>query len=133
MRSVVAAFKCPDPRRWPADAVENFRRLTEPRFLMDMFAFRHSDQTGSFYMEDALSALQLLPIRRDEWSTQLGYPCFSFEWGKLSGYTQKLQAAGYRVLIMEKAAQADDPKKSGKVVTITSARNALTRRHQKWA
>jgi hypothetical protein len=132
VRSFAAAFKFPDPRTWPADAVGNFRLVTEPRFLMDMFAFRHSDQTGSFYMEDAVSCLQLLPIRRDEWSTELGYPSFTFEWGKLSGYTQKLQAAGYCVLIMEKAAQGN-LKKSGKVVSISTARNSHGQRRHKWA
>jgi hypothetical protein len=132
VHSIAEAFTFPDPRAWPADAVESFRYATEPHSLMDMFAFRQSDQTGLFFMEDAISALQFLPIRRDEWSTELGYPAFMFEWGKLIGYTQKLHAAGYRVFILEKAAQGN-PKKSGKVVTITSARNASTRSHQKWA
>jgi hypothetical protein len=99
---------------------------------MDMFAFRQSDQTGAFFMEDALTALQFLPIRRDEWSIELGYPSVVFEWGTLSRYTQKLQAAGYRVWILEKAAQGS-PKRSGKVVTITSGRKGFTQGRHKWA
>ena len=126
------AFTYPDPQTWPADAVQNFCHATEPRSLMDVFAFRHSDQSGSFYLEDALTCLQFLPVRRDEWCNDLGYPSFTFEWSKLSGYTQKLQAAGYRVWILEKAAQVN-PERSGKVVTITSARKTLGRRRQKWA
>ena len=132
MRRIEAAFAFPDPRTWPPEAVENFRRVTEPHFLMDVFAFRQSDQTGAFLLEDALTGLQFLPVRRDEWSTELGYPSFIFEWGKLSGYTQKLQAAGYHVWIMEKAAQGN-PKKSGKVVSISSGRRIVAQRRHKWA
>ncbi len=132
VRRIAAAFTFPDPRTWPADAVENFRRATEPRSLMDVFAFRYSDQDGAMHMEDALTAAQFLPVRRDEWSTDLGYPSFIFEWGKLSGYTQKLQAAGYHVWILEKSAQGN-PKKSSKVVSITSGCKTLAQRRHKWA
>ena len=131
MHRLESAFLFPSPRTWPAEAVANFRHATEPRTLMDVFAFRHSDQSGSFYMEDALTASQFLPISPDQWSTELGYPCFVFEWSKLSGYTERLEAAGYCVWILEKAAQS--PKKTAKVVSITSARNAIAQRRHKWA
>lgn len=99
---------------------------------MDVFAFRRSDETGAFLLEDALTALQFLPVRRDEWSTELGYPSFIFDWRKLNGYTEKLQAAGYHVWILEKAAQGN-PQKSDKVVSITSGLKTLTQRRHKWA
>ena len=132
MRRIEAAFAYPDPRAWPADAVKTFRRATEPRSLMDVFAFRHSALAGAMYMEDALTAAQFLPVRRDEWSTELGYPVFVFQWSKLSGYTEKLQAAGYHVWILEKTAHGN-PTKSGKVVSITTARSSHAQRRHKWA
>lgn len=126
-------FTFPDPQTWPAAEVENFRRATEPRSLMDVFAFRYSDQRrGSFFMEDAVLAVQLLPIRQDEWSTALGYPACTFEWWKLSGYTQTLEAAGYRVWILEPVARQTS-NASDKVVSITGPRALLARRPQKWA
>jgi hypothetical protein len=126
------AFTFPDPLAWPADAVEAFRRATEPRSLMDVSVFRHSDQIGAFHMEDAILTAQLLPICQDEWTTELGYPVCVFKWGKLSGYKQTLEAAGYRVWTLEPAAQ-ETPKVSDKVVSITSARKTLAWSPQKWA
>ena len=132
MRRIEAAFTYPDPRDWPADAVKNFRRATEPRSLTDVFAFRYSNQSGAFLLEDAVTALQFLPVRRDEWSTELGYPSFIFQWSRLSGYTERLQAAGYHVWILEKTAQGN-PTISDKVVSISTARNSHAQRRHKWA
>jgi hypothetical protein len=82
-------------------------------------------------MEDALTASQFIQINQEEWFTDLGYPCLVFEWSKLDAYTRALNAAGYKVWALEKAAQSD--KQRCKVVSITSLRNTLAQRRHKWA
>ena len=131
MHRLEAAFPFPNPRIWPAEAVERFRRATEPRTLMDVFAFRRSNHEGAFFMEDALTAVRFLPIQRDEWSTDHGYPCVAFDWSRLEEYTGKLAAAGYQLWVLEKTAQT--PKTPAKVISISSARSATTQRRHKWA
>ena len=85
------------------------------------------------YMEDAISALAVLPVTPEQWSTDLGYPVLSFDPRKIRDYSIDLRAAGFRVSVIERGA-ARPCKKTAKVVSITTARAArIGRAGRKWA
>jgi len=130
VESAYGRFHFPDPKAWPLELVENFRRLTEPRTLQDVFVFVYSDVAGLF-MEDAITALSVLPVVPGEWSTELGYPSFFFDRSVLNEHVRKFESAGYQVWLMEKPANRDSLQ-TGKVVNIAAARNTHARR-LKWA
>jgi hypothetical protein len=83
-------------------------------------------------MEDAITAAQFLRIRPEEWSTEFGFPCFRFDWADLDAHTERLRAAGYRVWALEKPRDVS-PRRTGKVVSISSGRQDLAQRWHKWA
>ena len=125
------AFRYPDPRLWPAAAVELFRSLTEPRSLLDLFIFDNDNGAAEMCMEDALTALAVLPVTREQWLTCSGYPSFVFGAGRIKEYTEKLEVAGYRVWVMERPRQ-ERPRTMGNVIDIGTAREGAGRR-RKWA
>jgi hypothetical protein len=126
-------FSFPDPRTWPAEDVQRLHRLTAPRSLRDLFIFDTGEEAAC-YMEDALAALSVLPVSRDEWFTAAGYPTLAFPSWKIRNYTEQLQAAGYKVWIMDRAAgRGPDATRTRKVVSISMAREELARRRRKWA
>lgn len=126
------AFWYPDPKVWPADAVERFRGFTEPRTLLDLFIFNADGDAAALYMEDALSALAVLPVAADQWFTHAGYPSFVFAPWKIKEYTEALEAAGYRVWLMERAAPETRLRMTGNVIDIGAARGVSGKR-RKWA
>jgi hypothetical protein len=83
-------------------------------------------------MEDALTALAVLPVTRERWFTCSGYPSFVFGAGRIKEYTEKLEAAGYRVWLMERPQQERPPRARGNVIDISTAREGAGR-HRKWA
>jgi len=129
--SAYGYFTFPPPEAWPAEARRTFRQSVGERSLIDVCVFDHGT-TNAMYMEDAVTALAVLPITREEWFTRLGYPSVMFDPSKLEQYSQRLADAGYRVVVMEKCTRqrAD---RNGKVVSIASARVAAPRRRHKWA
>ena len=134
MPSILSAhgyFEFPAPETWPTDALRAFGKATGERSLIDVFIFEHGF-TDAMYMEDAVTALAVLPIPHAEWSTRLGYPVVMFDPSKVDQYSQKLVDAGYRVAVMEKCAQRE-PEENGKVINIASARATVSQRRHKWA
>jgi hypothetical protein len=125
-------FTFPAPGTWPAEALRKFREATGERSLADVFIFDHGF-SHAMYMEDAITALSLLPVPRSEWFTRLGYPSIIFEPSKLHLYSEILASHGYRVVVMEKSAQREPDDPSGKVVNIASARATVARRRRQWA
>jgi heptaprenylglyceryl phosphate synthase len=124
-------FTFPEPQRWPAETLRAFGKATGERSLLDIFIFDHG-HAMAMYMEDAVTALAVLPITRDEWFTHAGYPAVVFDPPKLERYREQLQAAGYRVVVLEKASEVET-RGNGKVISIASARTVSARRRHKWA
>jgi hypothetical protein len=111
--------------------VERFRNFTEPRTLLDLFIFDTGCDAAACYMEDAISCLDILPVAAEQWFTHAGYPSFVFGARKINEYTAKLEAAGYRVWLMEKPLQ-DRPRPAANVIDIGAARKTAGRL-RKWA
>jgi hypothetical protein len=126
-------FGYPNPKLWPAGKVELFRRLTEPRSLLEIFIFDNGNGAAEMCMEDALTALAVLPVARDQWFTCSGYPSFVFGAGRIKEFSEKLGAAGYRVWLMERPRQEGPPRARGKVIDISTAREGTDGRRRKWA
>lgn len=124
-------FCFPPPQEWPADAVRAFREITGRSTLSDVFLFDYR-YVVAIYLEDAVAALLVLPVTREEWFTHTGYPAVVFEPCKIQRYSEGLRAAGYRPVVLERAAPPR-LEENGKVVSITRARTPDVRRHHKWA
>lgn len=124
-------FSVPRPQTWPPEAVRAFEQVTGRRSLFDVFLFDHQN-AAAMYFEDAITALAVLPITREEWFTHCGYPVVVFDPWKIQQYSQGLAVAGYRVVILEKSARPR-PEGNSKVVSIASARGVPSRRRHKWA
>jgi hypothetical protein len=112
--------------------VEKFRNLTEPRSLLDLFIFDNDNGAAEMCMEDALTALAVLPVTGDRWFTGSGFPSFVFGAGRIKEYSEKLEAAGYRVWLLERPQQERPPRARGNVIDISTAREGAGR-HRKWA
>ena len=127
------SFPFPDPRTWPADAVRRFQEVTAPRSVCDVFIFDLGEY-AALYMEDAILAINILSVCPEEWRTGAGYPALVFYSWKIANYTEQLQAAGYKVWIMDAAQRKGTASTRGvKVVNIDSAREEIARRRRKWA
>jgi len=137
LTSKYGRFAFPDPRRWPAEAVQAFDKITGGcrHALMDVFILDYGN-IAAMHLEDALTALAVLPVTRERWSTELGYPTFAFDPEWIEDYSRLLAAAGYRVHVMEEQKSQTvnrGPSKRGSVVNIGAAREAIARRRRKWA
>jgi hypothetical protein len=131
LQSAYGRFHWPDPRTWPAEVVNLYRSVTEPRSLTDLFIFNIDEDTSALYLEDAITALTVIAIPQCEWWTDRGYPSIVFYRSKLQQYTQRLQAAGFAIQIVESPAHPVE-KESG-VINIATVRNSMHRKRRRWA
>jgi hypothetical protein len=100
----ILGYSIPDPAGWPEETREWYVEVTAEwaQGPSDIFIF----QTGGhcrIVLQDAISVVGLagaLNIAPEEWTTESGYPEFSFSVSRLAEVVRILESARYRVKIL---------------------------------
>jgi hypothetical protein len=121
---MIGVLPIPDPRTWPAEVREGFRKLRGDCGPMDICIFV-SGRLASMYLQDAVTACGLFAIDPSEWHIEDGFPAFCFGSAQIGEYSRTLEACGYAVRIFEPTEHSERTAGSAaraEVINIASAR-----------
>ena len=99
------AFPIPDPRTWPTGVRRWFASVIGEHDLMDVFIF-DAGQEAFILLEDAVTALGFLPVTKEDWGIDRGYPVLQFCSSLIPEYAHQLMLHGYNVRVLHRVTPA---------------------------